>query len=94
MTGLGVEDSFDGENYCAGPVKYRDTFDFENGKSPYDIFRFHAVGWIETNVVQITDPSHFWYDPSGKTLHLLMRCNTHGTGYCDGQRNRRQQVLP
>jgi len=88
IEGIGVpffaslEDSFDGENYCAGPAKYRDTFDFENDKSPYDIFRFHAVGWIETNIVQITDPSHFWYDPSGKTLHLMMRCNTHGTGYC------------
>ena len=45
-------------------------------------FRYHMVGWLETNVVQITDPTHYWYDPSGKTLHLFMRANTHGSGYC------------
>ena len=34
------------------------------------------------NVVQITDPEHYWYDPTGKTLHLFMRANSHITGYC------------
>lgn len=33
-------------------------------------------GWLETNVVKIADPSHYWYDPSGKTFHLLMRAHT------------------
>ena len=45
-------------------------------------FRYYGVGWLETNVVQITDPDHYWYDPTGKTLHLFMRANSHITGYC------------
>lgn len=39
------------------------------------------IGWLETNVVRIRDPRHYWYDPSGKTYHLLMRAHTGGTGY-------------
>ncbi len=39
------------------------------------------LGWLETNVVQITNPDHYWYDPEGKTFHLLMRAHTGGTGY-------------
>ncbi len=39
------------------------------------------MGWLETNVVQILDPDHIWYDPSGKTFHLFMRAHTGGTGY-------------
>ncbi|MBC2595198.1 exo-alpha-sialidase [Ruficoccus amylovorans] len=39
------------------------------------------MGWLETNVAQITDPNHYWYDPEGKTFHLLMRAHTGGTGY-------------
>ena len=31
------------------------------------------IGWLETNVVQIVDPDHSWYDAHGKTFHLLMR---------------------
>jgi len=38
------------------------------------------AGWLETNVVQITDPNHVWCDPSGKTLHLWLRAHTGGTG--------------
>ncbi len=38
-------------------------------------------GWLETNVVQFTDPDHIWHDPEGKTFHLLMRSHTGGTGY-------------
>lgn len=37
------------------------------------------IGWLETNVVQFTDPGHVWYDPSGRTLHLWMRAHTGGT---------------
>lgn len=40
------------------------------------------IGWLETNVVRITDPSHYWYDPSGRTFHLFARAHTGGTGYC------------
>jgi hypothetical protein len=39
------------------------------------------MGWLEGNVVQITDPNHFWYDPSGNTFHLFMRGHTGGVGY-------------
>jgi len=39
------------------------------------------IGWLETNVVQIVDPDHYWYDPDGRTFHLLMRAHTGGTGY-------------
>lgn len=42
---------------------------------------FSPIGWLETNVVQITDPNHYWYDPSGHTFHLFMRANTGRTGY-------------
>lgn len=38
------------------------------------------MGWLETNVVQFTDPSHYWHDPKGKTFHLWMRAHTGGTG--------------
>lgn len=70
-----------GETFLAGAKRYRKEYDFENDR-PALPFYFHATGWLETNVVQITDPKHYWYDPTGKTLHLFMRCNTHGTGYC------------
>ncbi|MBI5767262.1 MAG: exo-alpha-sialidase [Verrucomicrobia bacterium] len=39
------------------------------------------MGWLETNVVQITDPNHVWFDPTGHTFHLFMRAHTAGTGY-------------
>ena len=29
------------------------------------------TGWLETNVVQIMDPDHYWYDPAGRTFLLL-----------------------
>lgn len=37
-------------------------------------------GWLETNVVQFTDPDHVWHDPEGRTFHLWMRAHTGGTG--------------
>ena len=43
--------------------------------------KFAPIGWLETNVAQILDPNHYWYDPSGHTFHLLMRGHTGGTGY-------------
>jgi hypothetical protein len=39
------------------------------------------IGWLETNVVQIQDPDHYWFDPAGKTFHLWARAHTGGTGY-------------
>jgi hypothetical protein len=39
------------------------------------------IGWLEANVVQFTDPDHYWYDPAGKTFHIFLRSHTGGTGY-------------
>jgi hypothetical protein len=39
------------------------------------------MGWLEPNIVRFTDPRHIWHDPDDKTLHLLLRTNTGGTGY-------------
>ncbi|MDO8885575.1 hypothetical protein, partial [Candidatus Oleimmundimicrobium sp.] len=33
-------------------------------------------GWLESNVVQILDPKHYWYDPTGNTFHIFMRFNS------------------
>jgi hypothetical protein len=41
----------------------------------------NPIGWLESNVVQFTDPDHVWHDPEGKTFHLWMRAHTGGTGY-------------
>ncbi|MCC6488016.1 MAG: hypothetical protein IT364_11000 [Candidatus Hydrogenedentes bacterium] len=38
-------------------------------------------GWLETNVVQFTDPNHLWFDPNGRTFHLWMRAHTGSTNY-------------
>lgn len=37
-------------------------------------------GWLETNVVQFTDPNHVWHDPAGQTFYLWMRAHTGGVG--------------
>ncbi len=37
---------------------------------------FSPPGWLEANVIQIVDPNHLWFDPSGGTFHLYMRANT------------------
>jgi len=39
------------------------------------------LGWLETNVVQFTDPDHVWYDPTGRTFHLWMRSHTGSTNF-------------
>lgn len=39
------------------------------------------IGWLETNVVQFSDPDHIWYDENQKTFHLWARSHTGGTGY-------------
>ena len=40
----------------------------------------HPLGWLEGNVTQILDERHVWHDPSKRTFHLLLRCNTGGVG--------------
>ena len=74
------EDAAEGEDYEPASARYRQDFDHVHNKEAKP-FRYHAVGWLEANVVQITDPEHYWYDPTGKTLHLFMRANSHITGY-------------
>ncbi|MES2696072.1 MAG: sialidase family protein [Verrucomicrobiota bacterium] len=39
------------------------------------------IGWVEPGVVQIMDPDHVWFDPSGHTFHILARAHTGGTGF-------------
>jgi len=39
------------------------------------------IGWVEPGVVQIMDPNHVWYDPTGHTFHVLARAHTGGTGF-------------
>lgn len=34
------------------------------------------IGWLETNIVQLADPTHVWHDPTGRTFHLWMRAHT------------------
>ena len=49
--------------------------DPENSKDP----RGNApAGWLEGNIMQIHDPVHCWFDPEGKTFHILLRCHTGG----------------
>lgn len=41
--------------------------------------RYNApAGWLEGNIAQIHDPSHVWFDPSGKTFQILLRCHAGG----------------
>ncbi|MDR0352522.1 MAG: glycoside hydrolase [Opitutaceae bacterium] len=43
--------------------------------------RVAPPGWLEANIAQITDPDHYWFDPAGRTFHVLLRAHTGGTGY-------------
>ncbi|NDL63398.1 sialidase family protein [Acerihabitans arboris] len=38
-------------------------------------------GWLEGNLVRITDPKHIWHDPNNATLYIILRANTNGSGY-------------
>lgn len=47
-----------------------------------DDIQSSPMGWLEGNVVRISDPSHIWNDPSKRSLHVIMRVNTAGNaGY-------------
>ena len=45
-------------------------------KHPTSYRGMAPIGWGETNVVQITDPDNIWFDPNGRTFHLLSRAVT------------------
>ncbi|MDA0989766.1 MAG: hypothetical protein O3A51_03345 [Verrucomicrobia bacterium] len=37
----------------------------------------HQPGWLLPHALRIQDPNHEWFDPRGKTLHLLTCADTH-----------------
>lgn len=69
------------KNYTISTDDYKNRYDYDADTEGAEFFT-HPIGWLETNVVEITDPQHYWYDPDGKTLHLFMRAHTAGSGYC------------
>ena len=54
---------------------------YPSGSLPAPRRNSAPIGWLETNVVQFSDPDHIWFDPKGKTFHLWARAHTGGTGY-------------
>jgi hypothetical protein len=44
--------------------------------NPGDRRHMAPLGWLETHIVQFTDPDHVWYDPTGRTFHLIGRAHT------------------
>ncbi len=47
--------------------------------NPRDKRDMAPVGWLEANIVQFTDPGHVWFDPAGKTFHIISRAHTGST---------------
>lgn len=41
-----------------------------------DVRHMRKPGWLETNIVQFTDPDHVWFDPKCKTFYLWSRSHT------------------
>ena len=78
---LTIDAAEEGEEFTSSIRAYQKQWIQESGNVKQN-FRVHMLGWLESNVVQITDPTHYWFDPSGKTLHIFMRANTHNAGYC------------
>lgn len=66
-------------NYC---VLEKRTFNPEEYVGKIGIHFDNPSGWLESNTVKITDPTHYWYDASGNTYHIFLRAHTSGTGYC------------
>jgi hypothetical protein len=63
----------------AGPPHLIGAPFFRYGRTvsgPGDSRSMAPMGWLETNVVQFTDPDHAWFDPSLRTFHLWMRSHT------------------
>ncbi len=54
---------------------------YPEGAGIFQKLKMAPMGWLEGNVVQITDPAHYWYDAGGHTFHLFLRAHTGGTGY-------------
>ena len=77
---LASELSFDAAVEQYGRPKMLGVPFYENGPTAPDAEHdrrwMYPPGWLETNVVQLTDPKHVWHDPNGRTFHLLMRAHT------------------
>lgn len=76
-----------GVPFYDSPLKYpRSQFktasEYRQSYKEGDHFTTYPIGWLETNLVEIVDPKHYWYDPEGKTFMLFMRAHTGGSGYC------------
>lgn len=78
-----LKNCWEKENRTGTPdvSSYRAAYDYEKDREGI-AFSAQPIGWLETNLVQIKDPQHYWYDKTGKTLHLFMRAHTAGSGYC------------
>ncbi|HEY0211832.1 sialidase family protein [Acerihabitans sp.] len=81
--GFSFNDKFD---YCA--ASFGENFgipfypsDTAGPKSLSPTINASPPGWLEGNVVRITDPKHIWHDPANATLYIIMRANTNGCGY-------------
>jgi hypothetical protein len=49
-----------------------------NGRNPVGDGRFApCVGWDDAHVLGIGDPTHEWYDPSGRSLWVVLRAGVH-----------------
>ncbi len=48
-----------------------------------DYKEFSPIGTLEPNIVRISDPDHYWFDPEKKTLHILARCNSGTVNYAN-----------
>ena len=97
MRAKATDDLTKRENWTfATEMVFRDVVDQKESKlfgmPMYDVPRNSAAkvgggrhcapwGWLETNVVQILDPDHIWYDETGHTFHLFMRAHTAHTNY-------------
>lgn len=66
-----------GDPNLIGVPFYAEGFYAPDNKA--DTRPMYEIGWTEANVVQIVDPEHIWYDPTGHTFHLLLRAHTGST---------------
>jgi hypothetical protein len=62
---------------------FRQTFPKTEVLARNPIRQMGPMGWLETNIVQVMDPNHYWHDPEGRTFYMFMRSHTGGTGYAN-----------
>ena len=57
------------------PINPKDNYFPASGRD------YAPPGWLETNVFQIYDKNHYWYDPKQRTFHLIARLHNGLTNY-------------